>query len=207
MRRRGGSLVGWTDMGRRSRKTPQTPLSPGQRRQMMEDARSKLEDAEFFLGKMQSLDGSPNLETHRDFQRNFSAFLLLARAPLQILCPSGNWSWVNSEMGKWSAGQKDLNKLLVDLRNRTIHVGRAEAEVGIQTVPEHELSHRHRAPAQPEGRVFYMTGMPGSPRPQIGVRTYTLQVGPDRRGAVECCREYLNLVRGLVDYRDGMTSW
>jgi hypothetical protein len=171
---------------------------------MIEDARYRIDNAEFFLGKMRSLDRSPNIETTREFQCYFSAFLMLARAPLQILCLGDDWTWVNEEVARWDADRRVLYKLLSELRNATIHVGKAEAEVAIEMVAEAELPQRHRNPTAPR---VYMTLLPGQTPPKIGVATYNLRIGNDRRNALECCTTYLELVRCLVDRREGMAAW
>lgn len=170
---------------------------------MIEDARSKLDDAEFFLGRMRSLDRSPNTETARESQRYFSAFLLLARAPLQILSPSGDWAWVNEEVAKRDDDIRAIYKQFTDLRNVTIHVGKAEADVAIEWVTGEELPQRYRSRTTPR---VYMTRLPEQTAPKIGIAVYSLRVGDDRRNALECCATYLGLVRILVELRESMAT-
>jgi hypothetical protein len=173
---------------------------------MITRARDKVGEAEFFLVKMRSLDRSPNLETAREFQYYFSAFLSASRSPLQILCPdSSQWEWATAEKQTWPADEQTLYDAFKDFRDVSIHIEKVEAGFKVAMVPEWEVPQRHRRTSAPYGS--YTPRLPGNPPPQVGLASYSLSVGGIETDALDCCTRYIGLIQRLVNHREGMSSW
>jgi hypothetical protein len=193
-------------MARRQRAQQSAALAPpAVRQKMLEDARAMLGAAGFFLSRMRALDGSPNLETDREFHYHFWAFLAMARSSLQILCPcQRDWAWAIREVASKGPGVTRLYQVLTDLRDRVVHVEKVVTQVDVEFVPEAALRPIHR----PRGvGLVRMPTLPGTPPTTHGVNRYKIHVGPDLKDAVECCTRYLDLMRHLVDHREGMATW
>jgi len=180
-------------------------LGPDERRRMIENARSKLREAEFHLRKLATLGSSRESETSSEFQIHFSAFLVAVRSPLQILCPDEvDWGWVNKELESRPQEDRDILGTFRDLRNFSLHDGPAGTDMKIEMVPESDVPRPE--PSRTSGFV-HVPRLPGTPEPRVGVTTYTLRIGSTDKDAVECCRRCAEIVSELIDHREKMREW
>jgi hypothetical protein len=184
---------------------PLSSLGESEREKMIANAHYKLEEAEFFLEKLAALNRSRRLETCREFHFYFSAFLSAARSPLQILCPNGpDWGWVDAIVKALPSEDEELFTTFRRLRNQSIHVKWVGPEMTVEIVRESELPPGQRG--RPAGFI-YIPEFPAGSSPPVGITTYTLEVNGMAKPAVECCRKYLDLVKGMVDHRGQMAIW
>ena len=190
-------------MSRRSRPLP--PPTAAERAKVLDDARHRLDGAEFFLSNMRHLDRSPNLEARRGFQHYFEAFLAAARSSLQIACGKRPMKWIKTATTTWAKPEQDLFDMFHRLRNVSIHVEKVQADEGVVMLLEHELPPRHRTRSA-QG-VIYLPAAPGMAPTKVGAATYSLNVGGAAVDALKCCAEYLDLVRRLIDHREQMGTW
>ena len=171
---------------------------------LMIAAHYKLDEADFFLSKLQEITMDPQIDASgRQFGWYLSAFLSAARSPLQILANVNEkafWIWVDREIKKLTREEQAIYKTLSKFRNLSVHhEGKAEADSTIKFVPEWELSYRPRSPFQ--GFVF-SPQLPGIPSPKIGIRKFTIKIDGKVKPALECCSKYRQIVGQLVeDYR------
>jgi len=177
----------------------------GDRQQKIEDARYKIEESEFFLGKLKSYDSSPRLEASQEFQYYFSAFLSAARSPLQILCLGYGWQWVDRWIASASPVDQELYRVFRTLRNISVHFRKIGPSIEVEMVPDSEV--RADPSLRRSGGFIYMPRMAGTPPTAIRVTQYNLKIrGTDEKATV-CCEAYLDLVRRLVDHREQIQSW
>jgi len=197
----------------KSRKRPSSQRHPAdpptnaadRRDRMIGNAQYKMGEAEFFLGKLRSLDMPPKLEVSKEFHYYFSAFLSAARTPLEILRGQKSNPWIEGELASLPDRDQDLYTAFVELRNFSAHVEYVGPKEEIKMVPGFEAARRE--PRSSTGGSVKMPRMPGIPPTEVGFIGYKLQINGIDYPALECCENYLSLVKKLIEHRVQMPGW
>jgi hypothetical protein len=166
----------------------------------IEAARSKLEEASFFLGKLRQVEAESanNLaDAEKHFEFYLSAFLSAGRSVPQILKEATlDWNPINAVKATWPAHQQSLARTLTGTRNLSVHRVERGADSTIEYIPESQVPRPPRHPF--DGHVFF-TRPPGVPEPRRGVRRFTIQIDGRDEPATNACNTYLGLMARLVD--------
>jgi hypothetical protein len=174
---------------------------------MLSHAREKLDEAEFFLGRLRETQSSqPSCRDPRQFGWYLSAFLTSARSGLQILCPKAidaPWKWIGAVEKKWPRRERNIFSRLTRLRNISVHEEPVKPGSEIDFLSEFELSSRYPSrPRHPLEGYVIVGRVPGSTPVRVGVTTFLLDIAGRKVPAVDCSTKYLELVRRLVDNRE-----
>jgi len=157
----------------------------------------KLREAEFFLGKM--IEQEPRFVGDKEpFDFYLSAFLSAGRSvDYRLRREQGDTYpvWRNAWDKRLAKDDAHLIKLMIDDRNEEVHATGSGRDVEQEGV-EFGIG-EHRLPGG--GGMIQISGPPGMP-PSIMYRpTYSYTIGGTERKATEVCREYLMLLRRMVE--------
>lgn len=194
-------------MARTPAKRAFSSLAIIERDEMISAARSKIEESSFFLSKLREVaDSSQSSEHIRHFGYYLSAFLSAARSAVQVLCQKGftsAWTWTEPLIQSWSQRERTLHREVIDYRDMSVHVRPVEPGTQVEFMPLPNVLSRSRTRSgmSHSGAVF-LTGLPSTPLPAVGLLRFFLEVDGKDEPAIECCESYLELVTRLVDERE-----
>jgi hypothetical protein len=165
---------------------------------MHENAMAKLAEAQYHLGKMKELDGSPQLPIASEFNNLLSAFVSAARTAVDIFRGKRSKPWIPDLLAN-DIPAKQLFDLFEAMRGESQHVKPLETSAQVKRMPLEQLPPRHRE-RELRGRVS-MPRLPGTAPTEYDVARYTIQVGETEYPAIEYCEKYLSLAQFLIDRR------